>query len=203
MKPTTRSKFAHKHHPLFAAVKDVYRSLQAIQCQPTAAARSRQLERVAAQLVIYVGEAIALPWLRARRLAGARAYVHRLDLVLEVLQMDEAIEEGDCERVSDQLSTFYDALEVFAHQAAELARQKRAAKSEPVAAGKRGMPAETQAPEPALDSEGAPPESDGASDGREHKEGEAGSLDAQGATDRQLGGTESEPAPDPTKPSSS
>jgi hypothetical protein len=179
-----RSKFAHKHHPVFAVAKEIYRSLHVIKCLPSAAAKGRQLDRVATQLLSYLAEAIDLPWLRAPRLAGAQSCLSRLDAVLEALLLDAAIEPSILERASDELSAFSDALEDFARATPMEVRQSLSAKPEPGAEGDQ-VAADTRDTAPELASQESPPESDGSSDGPgSHPQPENGSLDAGAESDR-------------------
>jgi hypothetical protein len=191
MKTQNRSRLAHKNHPLFAAAKDIYRSLHAIKRQRSAAAKASQLDRVGTQLLIYVAEAIDLPWLRWRRLEGAQGYLTRLDAVLEALLIDAAIEPVVFERVSDELDAFSDALEAFACSMFEPAGAAEP-EPEPELATTRTpeTPAEAREPATVPNSPGSPPESNGSSPSTaSHEQGSNGSPGTARPPGRHLGGT--------------
>ena len=202
MKITNRFPFGHKNHPLhplFASAKAIYRSLRAIQFQPSAGAKANQVDRVADKLRIAVGEAISLSGLRARRLAAAQAHIARLILVLDILQEEGAIEARVFERVSDELEALADALETFSRQEPQPARQNRRAKPDPVAAESTGMSPEIREPDAVLAPSSVPPEPDESGNGSgSHEHGANGSLGAAGAAASRLGVTEV-PALEPTK----
>jgi hypothetical protein len=185
MTPTNQFELAHRNHPLFMTTKAVYRSLHAFKCPRSAATKLRSLDRAATQLLIHVGEAIDLPSMQAPRLSAARDCIVRLNLVLDILLLDSAIEPSEYERLLAELGVCARALEAHSRPTSEPASPNDGGAPGSVAPVSTAIPAETRAPDAALESSHPEPQS-GAS-------GEPPETQLQPANDN-LGTTE---APDP------